>query len=72
MTKIKTLTIILLSLLFSVSINASEKEKMRSNRPINAYVIGFYNLENLFDTIDTPNKNDSEYLPDGSNAFFPI
>lgn len=23
----------------------------------------FYNLENLFDTIDNPNKNDNEYLP---------
>lgn len=24
----------------------------------------FYNVENLFDTLDTPNKNDSEFLPD--------
>ncbi|MBR1630446.1 MAG: endonuclease/exonuclease/phosphatase family protein [Paludibacteraceae bacterium] len=28
--------------------------------------IGFYNLENLFDTINDPNKNDEEFLPDGS------
>ncbi len=27
--------------------------------------VGFYNLENLFDTIDSPNTNDSEFLPDG-------
>jgi hypothetical protein len=26
-------------------------------------VIGFYNVENLFDTLDTPNVNDSEYTP---------
>lgn len=26
-------------------------------------VISFYNVENLFDTLDTPNKNDREYLP---------
>jgi predicted extracellular nuclease len=25
----------------------------------------FYNVENLFDTIDDPNKNDEEFLPDG-------
>lgn len=26
-------------------------------------MIAFYNVENLFDTIDDPNKNDEEYLP---------
>jgi hypothetical protein len=31
------------------------------------YVIGFYNLENLFDTINDPNKEDEEYLPNGAN-----
>ena len=32
------------------------------------YVIGFYNLENLFDIYDDPAKNDNEFLPDGANA----
>ena len=27
--------------------------------------IGFYNVENLFDTINDPNKNDEQFLPDG-------
>jgi hypothetical protein len=27
--------------------------------------IGFYNLENLFDTLDTPNVNDEEFTPAG-------
>lgn len=27
--------------------------------------IGFYNLENLFDTLDTPDKNDADFLPKG-------
>lgn len=27
--------------------------------------IAFYNLENLFDTINDPDKNDEEFLPDG-------
>lgn len=31
--------------------------------------IGFYNLENLFDTINDPNKNDEEFLPDGANRY---
>ena len=28
-------------------------------------VVAFYNLENLFDTINDPNKNDEQFLPDG-------
>lgn len=31
------------------------------------YVIGFYNLENLFDTKDDPHTNDNEFLPEGRN-----
>lgn len=33
------------------------------------YVIGFYNLENLFDIYDDPAKNDEEFLPDGRNKW---
>lgn len=32
-------------------------------------VVAFYNLENLFDTINDPNKNDEEFLPDGQNRW---
>ncbi|MBR1575595.1 MAG: endonuclease/exonuclease/phosphatase family protein [Bacteroidales bacterium] len=31
------------------------------------YIIGFYNLENLFDTYHDEGKNDYQFLPDGSN-----
>ncbi len=31
--------------------------------------IGFYNLENLFDTLDTENVNDSEFTPDGDKKW---
>jgi endonuclease/exonuclease/phosphatase family metal-dependent hydrolase len=31
--------------------------------------IGFYNLENLFDTIDDPHINDNEYLPDSKKKW---
>lgn len=33
------------------------------------YVVGFYNLENLFDTYDDPAKNDEEFLPEGKNKW---
>ena len=33
------------------------------------YVIGFYNLENLFDTYHDEGKNDYQYLPDGQNQW---
>ncbi len=32
-------------------------------------LVGFYNLENLFDTIDDPQKNDEEFLPNGGNQW---
>ncbi|MBQ1780005.1 MAG: endonuclease/exonuclease/phosphatase family protein [Bacteroidales bacterium] len=31
----------------------------------NKAVVGFYNVENLFDTIDDPLKNDEQFLPEG-------
>ncbi len=33
------------------------------------HIIGFYNLENLFDTYHDEGKNDYEYLPDGANQW---
>jgi len=33
------------------------------------YVIGFYNVENLFDIYDDPVKDDAEFLPDGKNKW---
>lgn len=33
------------------------------------YVVGFYNLENLFDVYDDPAKNDEEFLPEGANKW---
>ena len=34
-----------------------------------SYVIGFYNLENLFDTVHDEGKNDYQFLPDGQNQW---
>lgn len=46
---------------FSLTTKAQSKAKVS--------VIAFYNLENLFDTIDDPAKNDAEFLPSGANSW---
>lgn len=33
------------------------------------YVIGFYNVENLFDIYDDPNKNDDDFTPEGNYSW---
>ena len=53
-----------LSFLLTLSVAAQEQGQL-----FNSYMIGFYNLENLFDTIDSPDTNDSEFLPDGANKW---
>ena len=44
---------------FSISLFAQDKD-------YKAYVIAFYNLENLYDTIKDPKVLDDEFLPDGA------
>ena len=39
--------------------------------PDDAYVIGFYNVENLFDTEHDPGKNDQAFTPEGESAWTP-
>lgn len=56
----KTLFLVLFSIcLFALKIDAQEKK-------FKVATIAFYNLENLFDTLDTPDKNDFEYTPEGA------
>lgn len=57
----KKIVLTLFTVLLSVSLFA---QKAQQN-----YVIGFYNLENLFDIYDDPVKNDAEFLPDGKNKW---
>ncbi len=58
-----------LLVLFSVSsCKATDKIKTDdkvATKNVQLACVGFYNLENLFDTIDGPN-NDSEFLPNGT------
>ncbi|MBK6344580.1 MAG: endonuclease/exonuclease/phosphatase family protein [Bacteroidales bacterium] len=50
-------------LLFSVLLADAQEKTFKAS------CIAFYNLENLFDTIDDPNTNDAEFLPGGSNRW---
>ncbi len=59
----KKFTLFLVVLLVSVSAAIA-----RDGRP-KTFVVGFYNLENLFDIYDDPVKNDEEFLPDGANKW---
>ena len=42
---------------------------LAQDRKLSAYAIGFYNLENLFDTQHDEGHNDYEYLPEGRNKW---
>lgn len=53
--------LILIAALLCVIFTTSAQQEQQKNTA----VIGFYNLENLFDTIDDPLTNDEQFLPDG-------
>lgn len=55
--------IFFVSLFLIVFINSTFSQEKKYK----ALCVAFYNLENLFDTIDDPNKNDEEFLPNGKN-----
>ncbi len=60
---IKVGFLVVFSFLFSV-FNLSAQEKQYK-----VATIAFYNLENLFDTLDTPDKKDFEYTPEGEKKW---
>ncbi len=57
----RLLLVLFLSVLFITAEAQEKKYKVAA--------IGFYNIENLYDTIDDPNKNDEEFLPSGANLY---
>ena len=58
----KRILLALLLLAAVVSMKAQQKQYQ-------VYGVGFYNQENLFDTVHDYGKNDYEYLPDGGNKW---
>lgn len=63
MKKNKAIFITLFVAIFSVF---CQNKIFAQGKQVKVISVAFYNLENLFDTIDTPDKDDAEYLPDGS------
>jgi len=63
-TVVKKLFVLYSILLLSFTITFAQQ----ANAPSQA-IVGFYNLENLFDTIDDPETNDAEFLPNGANGW---
>jgi predicted extracellular nuclease len=53
--------VLIIFLVLSVLINKSIAQQVATQQA----VIGFYNIENLFDTEDDPAINDADFLPDG-------
>ena len=62
----KKLNIVLVILLCFVTICLQAQKEQKS---YTVYAVGFYNLENLFDTCHDEGKNDYEYLPTGANKW---
>ncbi len=61
-TRFKGLLVLIVAL--SIGLNAQAQKKQYK-----IACIGFYNLENLFDTIDSPDTHDYEFLPDGKKVW---
>lgn len=59
----KTTLLILIVVGLAISIRAQEEKQFE------VACIGFYNLENLFDTIDSPDTRDTEFTPEGRNSW---
>lgn len=59
----KNIIVISILVLISSLVLAQNKPSKR------ALMVSFYNVENLFDTIDDPHKNDNEFLPTSKKAW---
>ena len=53
---------IVIILLISTSLSGTAQSRVVG-------AIGFYNVENLFDLVDDPDKNDDEFTPEGDNEW---
>ena len=56
----------LVILAFGLGINRISAQEQQAYK---VGLVGFYNLENLLDTIDDPLKQDEEFLPQGTNQW---
>lgn len=58
---------LLLAVLFVLVLHYQEVSAQQKQYSVG--IVGFYNLENLFDTINQANVNDEEFTPDGANLY---
>ena len=69
----KKLAFILVSLLLTQGLYAQKAAKKRGGtsqkEQYKIICVGFYNLENLFDTLNTPGVRDDDFTPEGSYAY---
>ena len=63
MKKALSLALLLVITAGSAQAKISKKETQKASYSVSC--VAFYNLENLFDTINDPTINDEEYLPEG-------
>lgn len=57
----KNISVFVVFIAFVFSLSAQKTYKVAA--------VGFYNVENLFDTINDPNRLDEEFLPDGEKKY---
>jgi exonuclease III len=55
--------VLLLSFIINVRVSHAQEKKFK------AVCVAFYNLENLFDTLDDPGTNDAEFTPTGTGRW---
>ena len=66
MKKIMCLALVLVCLIPVLRTNAQDSKQ---GKRFNMYGIAFYNLENLFDTINNNGKYDLEFSPNGARQW---
>ena len=58
-----------LSILIMLALLVGVASAQAQDKKYSVYAVGFYNLENLFDTCHDEGHNDYEYLPEGRNKW---
>lgn len=61
----------MLKKLFTLSVLLVSFSLSQAQQQFKIACIGFYNVENLFDTVDSPDTNDEEFLPEGTRHWTP-
>lgn len=69
--QIKNIAYLLVFLLSTVACTSLYKAKLKEFKKAKQYRFAFYNVENLFDTVDNPDTKDEEFTPTGKKEWTP-